>query len=50
MSEAKCGMMRGEVTPDCASLHPGYACFIKKSQKTPPRELELARQRAKEIT
>jgi phage-related protein len=24
--------------------------FIKKTQKTPPRELELARQRAKEIT
>jgi len=24
--------------------------FIKKSQKMPPRELELARQRAKEIT
>ncbi|MDO8876380.1 MAG: type II toxin-antitoxin system RelE/ParE family toxin [Pseudolabrys sp.] len=23
--------------------------FIKKTQKTPPRELELARQRAKEI-
>jgi|SRR5690242_6895938 phage-related protein len=24
--------------------------FIKKTQKTPPRELEIARQRAKEIT
>lgn len=24
--------------------------FVKKTQKTPPRELELARQRAKEIT
>jgi phage-related protein len=24
--------------------------FIKKTQKTPPRELELARQRAKDIT
>jgi len=24
--------------------------FLKKTQKTPPRELELARQRAKEIT
>jgi len=24
--------------------------FIKKTQRTPPRELELARQRAKEIT
>ncbi len=24
--------------------------FIKKAQKTPPRELEVARQRAKEIT
>jgi phage-related protein len=24
--------------------------FIKKSQKTPPRELKLARQRAKEVT
>lgn len=24
--------------------------FIKKSQKTPPRELELARQRAKDVT
>jgi len=24
--------------------------FIKKTQKTPPREIELARQRAKEIT
>jgi phage-related protein len=24
--------------------------FIKKTQKTPPRELKLARQRAKEIT
>ena len=24
--------------------------FIKKTQKTPPRELEVARQRAKEIT
>jgi phage-related protein len=24
--------------------------FIKRTQKTPPRELELARQRAKEIT
>ncbi|HXD44812.1 MAG TPA: type II toxin-antitoxin system RelE/ParE family toxin [Pseudolabrys sp.] len=23
--------------------------FVKKSQKTPPRELELARQRAKEV-
>jgi phage-related protein len=23
--------------------------FIKKTQKTPPRELELARQRAKEV-
>ncbi len=23
--------------------------FIKKTQKTPPREIELARQRAKEI-
>lgn len=24
--------------------------FVKKTQKTPPRELEIARQRAKEIT
>ncbi len=24
--------------------------FVKKTQKTPPRELELARERAKEIT
>jgi len=24
--------------------------FLKKTQKTPPRELELARQRAKEVT
>ena len=24
--------------------------FVKKTQKTPPRELEMARQRAKEIT
>lgn len=24
--------------------------FIKKTQKTPPRELEIARQRAKEVT
>lgn len=24
--------------------------FVKKTQKTPPRELELARQRAKEVT
>lgn len=24
--------------------------FIKKTQKTPPRELEVARQRAKEVT
>jgi phage-related protein len=23
--------------------------FIKKAQKTPPRELEIARQRAKEV-
>ncbi len=23
--------------------------FVKKTQKTPPRELELARQRAKEV-
>jgi phage-related protein len=24
--------------------------FVKKTQKTPPRELEIARQRAKEVT